>query len=115
LFKLLLSLTNYQCLLYPATKLISSLSVNTCFLRNFAVNLSKMDERIYNPILVRYGGAKKSIFEMNNEEMLQAAQSILRRARENAFSKGLPIYFSQKGILMAEYPDGRVEIVKKDA
>jgi len=43
------------------------------------------------PILLRYGGAEKSIFEMNDEELEKAAISILRRAREKAFSKGLPI------------------------
>jgi len=49
---------------------------------------------------------------MDAEEMQQAADSILRRAKEQAFSKGLPIYFSKAGILMAEFPDGRVETVK---
>ena len=72
-----------------------------------------MEEQIYNPILVRYGGAKKSIFEMDEEEMQQTADSIVRRAKEQAFSKGLPIYFSKGGVLMAEFADGRVEAVKK--
>jgi hypothetical protein len=72
-----------------------------------------MEERTYNPILVRYGGANKSIFEMDDEEMQQAADSIVRRAKEQAFSKGLPIYFSEGGALMAEFPDGRIETVKK--
>jgi hypothetical protein len=51
---------------------------------------------------------------MNDAELEQAAQSILRRAKENAFSKGLPIYFSKDGKVMAEYPDGHIEVVKKD-
>lgn len=72
-----------------------------------------MEDQIYNPILVRYGGAKKSIFEMDYEEMQQAADSIVRRAKEQAFSKGLPIYFSKGGVLMAEFADGRIETVKK--
>jgi len=63
---------------------------------------------------LRYGGAKKSAFEMNDEELEQAAKSILRRARESAFSKGLPIYFSIDGRVMAEYPDGHIEVIKKD-
>ena len=85
-------------------------------LRAFYVTLPQiiaMEEQNYNPILVRYGGAKKSIFEMNDEEMQQAADSIVRRAKEQAFSKGLPIYFSKGGVLMAEFPDGRIETVKK--
>jgi hypothetical protein len=66
------------------------------------------------PILLRYGGAKKSTFDMNAEELAEAALSILRRAKEKAFSKGLPIHYSKDGILMAEYPDGRIEPVKKN-
>jgi hypothetical protein len=47
------------------------------------------------PILLRYGGAKKSSFEMTGEELDLAAASILQRAKEKAFSKGVPIYFSK--------------------
>ena len=63
---------------------------------------------------LRYGGAKKSTFEMTGEELEQAAQNILRRAKEKAFSKGLPIHFMRDGALMAEHPDGRVEVIKHD-
>jgi hypothetical protein len=66
-----------------------------------------------SPNYLRYGGAKKSTFEMTSEELVQAAGNILRRAKEKAFSKGLPIYYTRDGILMAEYPDGHVESVKK--
>lgn len=72
-----------------------------------------MEEQKYDPILVRYGGAKKSIFEMDNDELQKTAESIVRRAKEQAFSRGLPIYFSKGGVLMAEFPDGRIETVKK--
>jgi hypothetical protein len=65
------------------------------------------------PNYLRYGGAKKSTFEMTGEELALAAKNILRRAREKAFSKGLPIYFTRDGILMAEYPDGHIETVEK--
>ncbi|HEY2726742.1 MAG TPA: hypothetical protein VGI61_06190 [Parafilimonas sp.] len=65
------------------------------------------------PILLRYGGAKKSSFEMNEEELEQAATSILRRAKEKAFFKGLPIYFSKDGKVYAEYPDGNIMEVFK--
>jgi hypothetical protein len=60
------------------------------------------------PILLRYGGSKKSSFEMNDEELERAAISILRRAKEKAFSKGLPIYFSENEKVYAEYPDGNI-------
>lgn len=65
-----------------------------------------------NPILIRFGGAHKSSFSMNANELNQAALSILRRAREKAFYKGLPVYFADKGKIMAEYPDGRIEVAK---
>ncbi len=71
-----------------------------------------MNKRIA-PILLRFGGAKKSSFEMNKEELKAAADSILKRAKEKAFYKGLPIYYADKGRLMAEYADGRVEVVKR--
>lgn len=64
------------------------------------------------PIFLIYGGAKKSLLEMNMEERLEARNSILKRAREKAFSKGLPIYYSKEGKLWAEYPDSRLEMVK---
>ena len=63
------------------------------------------------PILLRFGGAKKSSFEMSKEELEQAAASILRRAKEKAFSKGLPIYFSINKKVFAEYPNGSIEEV----
>jgi hypothetical protein len=73
-----------------------------------------MNDKPVTLLYLRYGGAKKSTFDMNQEELKEAAQSILRRAKETSFSKGLPIYFSKDGKLMAEYPDGRIEVVKKD-
>ncbi len=64
------------------------------------------------PILIRYGGAGKSSFNMNAAELDQAASSILRRAREKAFYKGLPVYYVSKGKIVAEYSDGRIAVVK---
>lgn len=65
------------------------------------------------PILLRYGGAEKASFEMNQDELEMASLSILRRAKEKAFSKGRPIYFSRDGKVYAEYPDGNiVEVIK---
>lgn len=71
-----------------------------------------MEEQV-GPLYLRYGGAKKSIFEMNKEELEQAAASILRRAKEKAFSRGLPIYFSKGSKVYAEYPDEHIEEVNK--
>ena len=71
-------------------------------------------DKAFTPILLRFGGAKKSSFDMNNEELKQAAGFILKRAKEKAFYKGLPVYYSDGGILMAEYADGRIEVVKRN-
>lgn len=65
------------------------------------------------PILLRYGGAKKSSFEMSPEELELAAASILLRAKEKSFSKGQPIYFSKQGKVFAQFPDGHIEELKK--
>lgn len=65
------------------------------------------------PILIRYGGADKSSFKMSRAELDQAASSILRRAKEKAFYKGLPVYYADNGKIVAEYPGGRIEVVKK--
>ncbi len=69
-------------------------------------------EQASTPNYLRYGGAKKSSFEMTAEELEQAAASILRRAKEKAFSRGLPIFFSKEGKVYAEYADGHIEEVK---
>ena len=68
----------------------------------------------FPPILVRFGGAKKSSFDMNNEELKQAAGFILKRAKEKAFYKGLPVYYAEGDALIAEYADGRIEVVKRN-
>ena len=70
-------------------------------------------DKVVTPILVRYGGAKKSCFEMNKQELEVAAISIFNRAKENAFYKGLPIYYVENNSLIAEYGNGHIEVVKK--
>ena len=60
-------------------------------------------DKAFTPILLRFGGAKKSSFDMSNEELKQAAGFILKRAKEKAFYKGLP------GLLCRwRYFDGRI-------
>jgi hypothetical protein len=69
-------------------------------------------EQTTGPIYLRFGGASKSSFEMSDEELEQAAASILRRAKEKAFSRGLPIYYGKDGKVYAEYSDGHIEEMK---
>jgi hypothetical protein len=73
----------------------------------------KVMEKQTAPILLRYDGAKKSTFEMSQLKLIQAAESILCRAKEKVFSKERPIYFGEGDKVMAEYPDGHIEKVKK--
>ena len=68
---------------------------------------------VVNPKFLRFGGARKTTFEMSETELKWTAQSILERAKEKAFAKGLPIYYAVNHVIYAEYADGRKEIVKK--
>jgi hypothetical protein len=67
------------------------------------------------PILLRYGGSKKSNFEMTEAELKKTAESILQRAKEKSFSKGVPIYFSKEERVFAEYADGQIQEITKRA
>ena len=71
---------------------------------------NKQDE---TPIFLNYGGARKFISDMDVSELNNVKDSILRRAKEKAFSKGLPIYYNRNGKLMAEYYDGKILIIEK--
>jgi hypothetical protein len=83
-------------------------------MRNELTSIGKINfmETKSVPIFLRYGGAKKPTFEMSHNELEQAAESILRRAKEKAFSKGRPIIFGEGDKVLAEYPDGHIEEVK---
>ena len=58
-------------------------------------------------ILLLYGLAKKSYFDMTDEERLMASKSASERAKEAAFSRGLPIIYGQHGLVIAEYVNGK--------
>lgn len=63
-----------------------------------------------------YGIAEKSVFEMTDAERKQAAAKAFERAKEAAFTRGLPIIYGHNGLVIAEYSDGRrfVRINGKD-
>lgn len=50
---------------------------------------------------------------MTAAEFKKAAISIRNRAREKAFSKGLPVFVKRDGKIIAEFADGHFEIVIK--
>ena len=61
-----------------------------------------------------YGGAAKFSFEMTPEEYKEAAQRVVNRVKEKAFSRGLPIYYSVDGLVIAEFADGKKFVVEND-
>jgi len=58
-------------------------------------------------ITLLYGIAEKSYFEMDAKERKQAANAAFTRAKEAAFTRGLPIIYGENGLVIAEYVDGR--------
>jgi hypothetical protein len=79
----------------------------------FCPNCSRMNTQqtegtgFYPPITLLYGLAEKSYFDMNEAERKQAAAAGLQRAKEAAFTRGLPIIYGENGLVIAEYLDGR--------
>jgi hypothetical protein len=64
---------------------------------------------IKEPVKLRllYGIAEKSYFEMTDTERTVAAAKGFERAKEAAFTRGLPIIYGEQGYVIAEYADGR--------
>lgn len=54
-----------------------------------------------------YGIAPKSYFDMTDAERKKATGMALERAKEAAFTRGLPIIYGKDGYVIAEYSDGR--------
>lgn len=74
---------------------------------------AETDNSGIKPVLLNYGGAEKALNEMSEDELETASQAVLNRAKEKAFSKGLPVYYSINKQLVAEYADGRIVPVNK--
>jgi hypothetical protein len=63
----------------------------------------------HKPNYLQFGVAKKSLFEMTVDERREAGGVIVKRVKENAFSKDLPVFFNEQGVVYAEYSNGRAE------
>jgi hypothetical protein len=63
-------------------------------------------------IKLLYGGAKTPYHLMSAAEKEQAATEIVQRAKEKAFSRGLPIYYALGERVIAEFADGRRFVVE---
>ena len=57
-------------------------------------------------ITLLYGIAEKSYFEMDAKERKQATAAAFQRAKEAAFTRGLPIIYGENGLVIAEYVNG---------
>ena len=58
-------------------------------------------------ITLLYGIARKSCFDMTAEEFKVAAATAFQRAKEAAFTRGLPIIYGENGLVIAEYLNGK--------
>jgi hypothetical protein len=58
-------------------------------------------------VTLLYGIAQKSYFDMSEAERKKAAAMAFERAKEAAFTRGLPIIYGEDGCVIAEYSDGR--------
>lgn len=63
-------------------------------------------------IVLMYGGATKPSYLMTPEEYKEAAQRVVNRAKEKAFSRGLPIYYGVNGLVIAEFADKKKFVVE---
>ena len=63
-------------------------------------------------ITLLYGGAKIPYHAMSEAEKQQAAAEIVQRAKEKAFNRGLPIYYTVGELVIAEFADGRKFVVE---
>ena len=61
-----------------------------------------------------YGIAAKSCFDMTEAERKKAAATAFERAKEAAFTRGLPIIYGENGYVIAEYSDGRRFVRERD-
>ncbi len=53
-----------------------------------------------------YGIAEKSYFDMTDAEREEASAKGFERAKEAAFTRGLPIIYGENGYVIAEYANG---------
>jgi hypothetical protein len=64
-----------------------------------------------NKIQLLYGGANVPFHLRTKKENQIAALEIVARAKEKAFSRGLPIIWGKEGKVVAEYANGKKLLV----
>jgi hypothetical protein len=58
------------------------------------------------------GTMKKNISEMTPEEYKAWQIELNKNVRKTLFAKNMPLVRTQDGRVVAEYPDGRIEIIR---
>ena len=58
-------------------------------------------------IMLLYGMAEKPYGDMTPEERKKVASAAFERAKEAAFTRGLPVIYGLNGLVIAEYVNGR--------
>ena len=58
------------------------------------------------------GTMTKVIAEMNPEEYKAWQIEVNAKAKRTLFAKNMPLVHKQDGQIVAEYPDGRIEIIR---
>jgi hypothetical protein len=63
--------------------------------------------------LIQYGHAKKPFEQLNAEELAEVNERLDKKIRERAWAVGSPVYYGVKGLVIAEYQDGRKMIIEE--
>lgn len=58
------------------------------------------------------GEAKKPFEELNEEELKEVQDSVLNDIRQRAWAAGSPVYYGLKGLVIAEYANGKRMVVE---
>lgn len=70
-----------------------------------------MEEQKFD-IKLMQGHADKVFSDMTSEELEKAHTNIGSKASKKAFDLGLPIYYGENGLVIAEYSDGRKFVIE---
>jgi hypothetical protein len=62
---------------------------------------------------IQYGHAKKPFEQLNAEELAEVNDRLDKKIRERAWAVGSPVYYGLKGLVIAEYQDGRKMVVEE--
>jgi hypothetical protein len=62
---------------------------------------------------IQYGHAKKPFQQLNADERAEVNNRLAKKIRERAWAVGSPVYYGVKGLVIAEYQDGRKMIVEE--